>query len=126
MIGNTGYEENVGSVGYVIPLLFEMFVYGLLLLGAILNNQIAVLVHVILLVILLVVKGTVLYLVVLTWLLVCTAHDWDWNCTSWLFLIMVIMLVNIALHIYFWIVSLSFYQELNGGGRIFDFLNLKF
>ena len=114
--GNIGYQQHFGNGAFVAPLLFEMVVWGLLLFGAISNNQTAVLVHLILLAMVLVMNGILLVVVVSVMSVLCTDVGWTWYCTTIFIVVILVVLVSIALGIYFWIVGLSFYQELKEGG----------
>ena len=112
----TGYQGRPGSAGYVVPLLIEILVWGLLLFGAIANNETAVLVHLIILAIVLVMNGIILIIYISGLVVVCTGYGWTGYWCTVFILTGLIFLVLIALKIYFFIVILSFYQQLKGGG----------
>ena len=114
MTDHIGYQYGPGA--FVAALLFELVVWGLLLFGAISNNQTAVLVHLILLAIVLVMTGIFFVLVVIIMPVACTDLGWTAQCTTAFIVVLLVILVTSALDIYFWIVTLSFYQDLKEGG----------
>ena len=104
---------------YLLGLIFEIVVFGVLLVGAMKNNSIMVLVHLVLLFIL--IKLHVIAVIVVTAIEVplYTVSEGmrDASFPLEVFLTgIIVTIVAVAFYIYGWVVTFSFYQELKTGG----------
>lgn len=126
-LGFQGFYINgypVNTVGLVFGLITGIAVWALLLLGAVLNNSALVLINLILVGILNVAKVIAFLIVALGGAFapgyggvgyLDTYQEIHFLATTFIVMIVIVLLISIALEIYFMIVIYSFYLELKYG-----------